>query len=50
MIVNPDQITTTTGAITAISATLASSGIYPQYLGLLAAISHVIGAWFTNKQ
>ncbi len=49
MVINSDNITTTTTTITGISALLAAQGIYPQYLGFIAALSHFIGGYFTNK-
>ena len=49
MIINPDKITTVASTVTGISSILAISGVYPQYTGFLAALSHFVSGWFTNK-
>ncbi len=49
MIINSDKITTTANTVTGISALLASQGVYPQYTAFLAAFSHFISGYFTNK-
>ena len=49
MIITTDRITTTANTVTGISALLASQGIYPQYTAFLAAFSHFISGYFTNK-
>lgn len=46
---NTDKITTTANSITAITAILAANGVYPQYLGFIAGLSHFVGGYFTNK-
>ena len=49
MSVKTDSVTTYTGLATVVFATLAGSGVQPQIFGLLAAISHAITGFYTNK-
>lgn len=47
---SPDNITTYSSLATIIFSTLAGSGIQPQIFGLLAAISHAVTGFYTNKK
>ena len=47
---NPDNVTTYSSLATIIFSTLAGSGVQPQIFGLLAAISHAITGFYTNKK
>jgi len=49
MAMKTDEITTVSNTVTGICALLAANGIYPQYLGFVAALSHFVSGYFTNK-
>ncbi|MBD2189766.1 hypothetical protein [Pseudanabaena mucicola] len=44
-----DKLTTYTSLATVVFATLAGSGVQPQVFGLLAAVSHAVTGFYTNK-
>ncbi len=46
---NNDTITTISSTITVISGGLAAANIFPQFFGVIAAISHAITGFYTNK-
>ena len=49
MILRTDSITTYTSITTATFAALAGAGVQPHLFGLLAAISHAVNGYYTNK-
>lgn len=44
-----DLITTIASLSTVVFGTLAASGYMPEVFGLLAAISHAVNGYYTNK-
>lgn len=50
MISRTDSITTISSISTATFAALAGAGVQPQIFGLLAAISHAVNGYYTNKR